>query len=524
MLGLLGLGSAIIYINLIWFMRYRFRRVMLRTDIHQHLWPEALVAALTWRREPPLLRRARARWVLRLRDEPELRRSTRATHDPEQRARLARGATASRRALLAISSPLGIEAPAPRRGRAAAARPTTTALLELGDPFGVWGAVALRAARSRRRRRAARRRRGRHLAARRRAGRARRPRALRRAARAPRACAARRCSSTRGPIRGARGRPQAHAEDGVPGWWPAMTRYVADMNAAWHAFAAFGRARHPRLRVVFAMLAGGAPLHAERLAARGGPAERGRRRARLLRHLVLRRAHDRRRRALRRHRPARLRLGPAGRRRAAGGAARRRGRARRWSARTSRACSAAQPVGGGGMIAPATRARPDARRAARARRRPRGAARRVARTSSTTTRTRARTSSCWRDEHVAVWLICWMDDHDTGFHDHDVSCGALAVASGAVVEERLALGGPPVRRALRAGEALDFGAADIHRVAHGGGGPGDHAQRLLAAAVADGRLRVPADAASCSATRSPTPRSCARSASRSCELSRSTRS
>ena len=52
-----------------------------------------------------------------------------------------------------------------------------------------------------------------------------------------------------------------------------MTDYVAQMSAAWHAFAAQGRARHPRLRVVFAMLAGCGPLHAERLAARGGPAE-----------------------------------------------------------------------------------------------------------------------------------------------------------------------------------------------------------------------------------------------------------
>jgi len=59
----------------------------------------------------------------------------------------------------------------------------------------------------------------------------------------------------------------------APGWWPAMTDYVSQMSAAWHAWAAFGRARHPRLRVVFAMLAGLAPLHAERLAARGGPAE-----------------------------------------------------------------------------------------------------------------------------------------------------------------------------------------------------------------------------------------------------------
>ena len=34
-----------------------------------------------------------------------------------------------------------------------------------------------------------------------------------------------------------------------------------------------GEARAPELRVVFAMLAGLAPLHAERLAARGGPAD-----------------------------------------------------------------------------------------------------------------------------------------------------------------------------------------------------------------------------------------------------------
>jgi predicted metal-dependent enzyme (double-stranded beta helix superfamily) len=76
-----------------------------------------------------------------------------------------------------------------------------------------------------------------------------------------------------------------------------------------------------------------------------------------------------------------------------------------------------------------------------------------------------------RDAHVAVWLICWMDDHDTGFHDHDVSCGALAVASGEVLEERLALGGAPISRRVRAGESIDFSASDIHRVAHAGSGP-----------------------------------------------------
>ncbi|MEA2291890.1 MAG: hypothetical protein QOF17_910 [Solirubrobacteraceae bacterium] len=76
-----------------------------------------------------------------------------------------------------------------------------------------------------------------------------------------------------------------------------------------------------------------------------------------------------------------------------------------------------------------------------------------------------------RDEHVAVWLICWMDDHDTGYHDHDLSAGAVAVAAGAVREERLRLGGPPLARVAHAGEAFAFGPADIHRVAHEGAAP-----------------------------------------------------
>jgi predicted TIM-barrel fold metal-dependent hydrolase len=56
-----------------------------------------------------------------------------------------------------------------------------------------------------------------------------------------------------------------------PVWWAAMTDYIAQMQAAWLTFAALGRRRHPRLRVLFALLAGGAPLLSERLAARGGP-------------------------------------------------------------------------------------------------------------------------------------------------------------------------------------------------------------------------------------------------------------
>ena len=58
------------------------------------------------------------------------------------------------------------------------------------------------------------------------------------------------------------------------------------MQAAWYAFAVWGRPAHPRLRVCFAMLAGLAPLHRERLLARGGEAVA--RPRRLPRRLVLR--------------------------------------------------------------------------------------------------------------------------------------------------------------------------------------------------------------------------------------------
>jgi hypothetical protein len=75
------------------------------------------------------------------------------------------------------------------------------------------------------------------------------------------------------------------------------------------------------------------------------------------------------------------------------------------------------------------------------------------------------------DEHVTAWLICWMDEHDTGFHDHDVSSGAVAVVSGAVREERLAIEGPLRAGVFRAGASFHFSAADIHRVSHAGSDP-----------------------------------------------------
>ena len=79
-----------------------------------------------------------------------------------------------------------------------------------------------------------------------------------------------------------------------------------------------------------------------------------------------------------------------------------------------------------------------------------------------------------RDEHLDVWLLCWSRDHDTGFHDHDLSAGAVAVAAGSVREDRLVLGrsvDEPISRVAGAGSSFSFTASDIHRVLHAGEGP-----------------------------------------------------
>jgi predicted metal-dependent enzyme (double-stranded beta helix superfamily) len=70
---------------------------------------------------------------------------------------------------------------------------------------------------------------------------------------------------------------------------------------------------------------------------------------------------------------------------------------------------------------------------------------------------------------VQAWLICWMPGHDTGFHDHDLSSGAVAVLDGGVREERLILGGASaLARQYHAGDLFDISPADIHRVVHDG--------------------------------------------------------
>jgi predicted metal-dependent enzyme (double-stranded beta helix superfamily) len=79
---------------------------------------------------------------------------------------------------------------------------------------------------------------------------------------------------------------------------------------------------------------------------------------------------------------------------------------------------------------------------------------------------------CLLDEPaVEAWLICWMPGHDTGFHDHDLSSGAVTVVEGSVCEERLRIGGGVSSALYGPGEVFDFSSSDIHRVTHAGTAP-----------------------------------------------------
>src|SRR4051812_33417784 len=64
------------------------------------------------------------------------------------------------------------------------------------------------------------------------------------------------------------------------------------------------------------------------------------------------------------------------------------------------------------------------------------------------------------DERIGIWLICWMDGHDTGFHDHDISSGAFTVVEGTLIEERLRFGAPPSSMTLEAGDSVHFSPTD----------------------------------------------------------------
>ena len=74
----------------------------------------------------------------------------------------------------------------------------------------------------------------------------------------------------------------------------------------------------------------------------------------------------------------------------------------------------------------------------------------------------------WDDGDVNAWVLCWSRDHDTGFHDHDVSAAAITVIQGSVREDRLRIDGSARESIYCAGSTFTVPADAIHRVLHAG--------------------------------------------------------
>jgi quercetin dioxygenase-like cupin family protein len=70
----------------------------------------------------------------------------------------------------------------------------------------------------------------------------------------------------------------------------------------------------------------------------------------------------------------------------------------------------------------------------------------------------------YRDAHVDVWVLCWTSRNDTGWHDHDISSGSVAVAQGRLIEQVLTVGSAATAREAAAGDVFSFGPDHIHRL------------------------------------------------------------
>jgi hypothetical protein len=78
--------------------------------------------------------------------------------------------------------------------------------------------------------------------------------------------------------------------------------------------------------------------------------------------------------------------------------------------------------------------------------------------------TERRYESLYRDDHVDVWLLCWTANSDTGWHDHDISSGAVRVVRGVLVEHNPRIGGNHVAVEVPADRSFAFGPEHIHRL------------------------------------------------------------
>lgn len=227
----------------------------MRVDCHQHVWSDPFVEALRARSIPPRL----VGWTLHVTGQlPYLVSPT--DHDLVARTEL-EGRVGIGRALVSMSSPLGVEH-LPADESAGLLEAWHDGAVALGGPFEVWAAVnvtdpdvaTLSAVLARDRVV------GLQLPA----------TALADGHAVQRMGEVLSVLEDSGLPLLVHPGPVAPHPHGSPSWWPAVVPYVAQLHAAWFAWHVAGRAAHPALRVAFVALAGLAPLHHERMTARGG--------------------------------------------------------------------------------------------------------------------------------------------------------------------------------------------------------------------------------------------------------------
>jgi hypothetical protein len=231
---------------------------MRSVDVHQHIWPAGVLRVLERRTAAPKAKWNSERWHIDLPGEPGFEIDPH-DHDPAERA----ATLTVDRALVALSSPVGLEALPPRDALAAVAA-WQEAATELPDELGWWSATPAvltgegeaEIAREAIADGAA----GVCLPADRLAT----PNSARTALSLLAATA-----EAGAPVFVHPG--PASGTPGEPSWWSPATRYVAQQQAAWHSFHDVIRPQLPTLRAIFAALAGLAPLQAERTTSKGGP-------------------------------------------------------------------------------------------------------------------------------------------------------------------------------------------------------------------------------------------------------------
>jgi 6-methylsalicylate decarboxylase len=240
-----------------------------RVDVHQHVWTEPLIEALAERRTLPFVRHGSGSVVLHAAGE---RPWPIPLHARPASVSGRRGCLAALRddgldaSLIALSSPIGIEALV-RDEALELIDAHLTGVAMLGTGYRAWGPIALDGAEAG----------DVDVIGRRGCAGVSIPAAALDGARAlgQLAPVLDRAAALRLPVfvhPGPAGSVASReAPNGEPAWWPALTGYVSQMQAAWLTFVALGRRVHPDLVVVFSMLAGGAPLLSERLATRDGP-------------------------------------------------------------------------------------------------------------------------------------------------------------------------------------------------------------------------------------------------------------